>query len=233
MSLRAENIRRALEASGASEEEIREEMEEQEAGMPSLADRARVAGIPSLYRAVTWAMVEVDDPRKEAIESARLWTTGGTSWRGLYLWSEGGDVGEAYGVGKTQIAAAAALQLLDDRRRRVRWLECSRLMTDLNLSYANPQHEKAAAKLARPEEGEAVFMDDLDKIPVTDRNVQPVYTLIHDCVVEQVPLVITANRSLDSLSRDFGERFGSALASRLVGHCMDVEVGGRDRRLDP
>lgn len=131
------------------------------------------------------------------------------------------------------IAATAVLQILAAAKRPVRWLDCSRLLTDLNLPFGNPQYEQAAAKLSRPIPGEVIVLDDIDKLPATDRNIQPVFTLVNDCVGERTPLIITANRDLDSLAKDFGRRFGEAIASRLVGHCLDVEVSGRDRRVDP
>lgn len=227
---REENIRAALEAEGASKAEIEEALFSEQTSDPTA--RARRAGVPPLYAGVTWDSIEEDEPRKEAILAARQWARGVSLQRGLYLWSEG-EAGDAFGVGKTRIAAAAVAHILDRGGKQIRWLDCARLMTDLNLPFRNPQHERAAAKLQPPASFEVIILDDIDKMPATDRNVAPLFTLINDCVNAVAPLAITANRSLDSLAHDFGERFGEALASRLVGHCLDVEVGGRDRRLDP
>lgn len=225
MGKKAENIKRALIAEGASVDEIQAVLAELDEPV-DLASRAASSGIPALYRGATWKTIEEDAARKEAIFAGRRWAGGSSPWKGLYLWSDG------YGNGKTQIAAAAALQILEERPRPIRWLDCARLLTDLNLPFRNPQYEKAARKLERPGAGEIIILDDIDKLPATDRNVQPIFALVNDCVGEECPLVITANRHLDSLAKDFGERFGRALASRLVGHCLDVEVSGRDRRLD-
>lgn len=227
MSRRAENVRRALIAEGASVDEIREAMQELEANETDPAERARAAGVPTLYRTVTWDSIEEDEARKEAIFAARRWAKGTSPDRGLYLWSDG------YGNGKTLIAAAAAAQILSTRPRPVRWLDVVGLMTDLNLPFGNPQYERAASRLQPPGPLEVVILDDIDKIPATDRNIQPIFRLVNDCVNEEAPLIITANRDLNSLAADFGARFGSALASRLTGHCLDVEVAGRDRRVNP
>lgn len=229
---RAENIRRALEAEGASREEIVYALAELDA--PDPLDRARAAGIPALYRGVSWeSITEDEESRGEAIDAARRFAAGEASESGLYLWSDGEEAGEAYGVGKTRIAAAAASEILSGGSRSVRWLDVVQLMTDLNLPFKNPLYERAAAKLQPPGPREAVVLDDVDKLPPTDRNIQPIFALVNGCVQEEAPLIITANRSLDDLSRDFGDRFGRAMASRLVGHCLDVEVVGRDRRLEP
>lgn len=207
-------------------EEIERIVADHDAG-GDLSARAAGAGLPAIYRELTWESIEREEANDEAIAAGREWAEGKADAAGLFLW------GESYGVGKTMIAAAAVLQILRDRPRPVRWLDCSRLLTDLNLPFGNPQYEKAAAKLSRPAAGEVIVLDDIDKLPTTDRNIQPIFTLVNDCVGERTPLIITANRHLDALADDFGRRFGRAIASRLVGHCLDVEVAGRDRRVDP
>lgn len=154
---------------------------------------------------------------------------------GLYLWSDGGadeDV-SGFGTGKTRIAAAIAQYVLAAGTLRVRWLDIVRAMTDLNLPFSSRTYGAAAARLAKPTAGELIVLDDIDKQPPTDRNVQPIFALVNDCVNGEVPLLITANRNVDDLLADWGDRFGVAVASRIVGHCLDVEVRGRDRRLDP
>lgn len=279
MADRRDTYRQALEAEGASAEEIAETLAEVEAeatGRDPHA-RARRAGVPPLYLGVGFDDIELDD-RREAIMVARNWSvatvprqgpsevekrresrqppplTGRTPEDrhaelleriargdrstpipcGLYLWSAGdaSDDLTGFGTGKTRIAAAAAQHLLA-AGLRVRWLDVVRLMTDLNLSYRHPMYERAAHRLREPAPGEVVVLDDIDKQPPTDRNIQPIFALVNGCVNGETPLLITANRSPDDLQDDWGDRFGHAAASRIIGHCLDVEVRGRDRRLDP
>jgi DNA replication protein DnaC len=227
MSRKRENIRAALVAEGAPIDEINAVLAELDDERPSVERRAAAAGVPAIYRSVDWASVEKEEANDEAVFAGRRWASGTAPTNGLYLW------GRDYGVGKTYIAAAIVNEILANGRRPVRWLDCSRLLTDLNLPFGNPVYAKAAAKLAKPTPRELIVLDDIDKLPATDRNIQPVFALVNDCVGEETALIITANRDLDSLARDFGARFGGALASRLVGHCLDVEVAGRDRRLEP
>lgn len=153
--------------------------------------------------------------------------------RGVYLWSDGDDSEDTgFGSGKTRIAAAAAQLVVASRAFAVRWLDVVRLMTDLNLGFNNPQYERASRLLERPAENAALILDDIDKVPPTDRNLQPIFALLNDCVNSETPLLITANRHPDDLQADWGDRFGHAAASRIIGHCLDIEVRGRDRRLD-
>lgn len=270
MASRRENTRLALEAEGATAEEVAEalaDIDAEENGRDQHA-RARRAGVPALYLGVEWDHLELDDGRKLAILAARNWANallhltddelaerrqsreqpppvedvleriaaGDSSFpmpRGLYLWSEG-DADEdltGFGTGKTRIAAAAAQQIVNSGNFDVRWLDVVRLMTDLNRPFSSSAYGRAADRLRQPDAGELIVLDDIDKQPPTDRNLQPIFALVNDCVNGEVPLLITANRNPDDLAEDWGARFGHAVASRIIGHCLDVEVSGRDRRL--
>ncbi|HEV2790409.1 MAG TPA: ATP-binding protein [Solirubrobacterales bacterium] len=155
--------------------------------------------------------------------------------RGIYLWSDGADAGDditGYGTGKTRIAAAVAQYVLASGKLKVRWVDIVRAMTDLNLPFRNPTYARAADRLRPPGDCELVILDDIDKQPPTERNIQPIFALVNDCVNSQTPLLITANRHPDDLRQDWGDRFGHAASSRLMAHCLDIEVTGRDRRYD-
>lgn len=283
MANKRENTRLALEAEGATAEEIAEalaEIEAEEDGRDPNA-RARRSGVPPLYLGANFDGLDLDeDDRNTAIMAARNWAVfvagvdpddelskkrgrlpakmtrprggapsgssatllerlafgdlSGTIPKGLYLWSAEGDEDESgFGTGKTRIAAAVVQHVLRAGTLRVRWIDVVRSMTDLNLPFSHPVYAKAATRLGAPARGELVVLDDIDKQPPTDRNVQPIFALVNDCVNGEVPLLITANRSIDDLLEDWGDRFGVAVASRIIGHCLDVEVRGRDRRLDP
>lgn len=237
MADRRSNLRAALEAEGADPETIADTLAEMDAedAARDPHGRARSAGIPPLYFDASFDGIEKDEPGRTAgIRTAEAWARGVLPAKGLYLWSEG-DTDEdltGFGSGKTLIAAAAARAVLGAGELRLRWLDVIRLMTDLNLGYSNPRYEKAAEKVGPPQGGEAIVLDDIDKVPATERNIQPIFALVHDCVNGRTPLLITANRHPDDLQDDWGQRFGHAAASRIVGHCIDVEVRGRDRRLD-
>lgn len=242
MSNRRENTRRALEAEGATPQEVDEAIADIEAEEDDRDPnaRARRAGVPRRYLGVTFEDLDLDEAaRNAAIATARGWAAEvikpGGDRRGLYLWSTGGqdeDV-SGFGTGKTRIAAAVAQHALQDGALRVRWLDIVRAMTDLNLPFGHPTYARAATRLSKPGPDELVVLDDIDKQPPTDRNVQPIFALVNDCVNDEVPLLITANRDVDDLLTDWGERFGVAVASRIAGHCVAAEVRGRDRRLDP
>jgi predicted ATPase len=241
-SQRWHNIRKGMVADGASSPEIDQALLEVEAEEASLDPhaRARKAGIPALYLGAAFEDLE-EDSRRPAVEAAQAWARAWDGRRsptetsvlpGLYLWSSGdGDDDETgFGTGKTLLAAAAA-QAIQQGTSRLRWINVVREMTNLNFPFAHPTYVVAAHRMRKPERGEVVVLDDIDKQPPTDRNIQPIFALLHDCVGDRIPLLITANRDPDALQRDWGARFGHAAASRIIEHCLDVEVKGRDRRL--
>lgn len=232
-----QNLRRALEDEGLSPEEVGAYLREKDRDP---LERARRAGVPQLYLGRYFGDLK-EDERRDAIAAARRWAEAfeprRRAWkpevpRGIYLWASGdGSPDTGFGTGKTAIAAAAAQHLLG-QGCSVRWVKVARQMTNLNLPFAHPMYAKAAARLGEPREGEVIVLDDIDKLPPTERNIQPLFALLSDCAEEEIPLLITANRNPDDLAEDWGRRFGDASASRIIGHCLDVEVPGRDRRLD-
>lgn len=151
--------------------------------------------------------------------------------RGLYL---SGPVG----LGKTRIAATAAVQRLS--LAPVRWLSVSALMMKLSLDFKSPERAQAMRALDPPtfrpgaERLEpTLVLDDLDKVRASDYQLAPLYTAINGWIEEELPLLVTANASLDELEEKFGGDFGTPIASRLAEHCERFEIRGRDRRVDP
>lgn len=180
------------------------------------------SGIPEKWRSASFEELDRDPARADAIKAAEQWGAAGR--RGLLLH---GPVGR----GKTAIAAAATMARIE--RGSVRWLPVAELLLKLRMPFSSPEYAKAVRALEATDRRVALVLDDLDKLRPTDTSVQPLYVAVNAWVEAQQPLLVTLNKDLDSLATDFGERFGEAIASRLAEHCKVVEVGGRDRRVDP
>jgi DNA replication protein DnaC len=186
------------------------------------ARRIEGSGVPTRWQAVTFDRVERDELRAPAVDAAIKWAEAEKP-AGLLLWG-------AVGRGKTVIAAAAAMGRL--HRRRLRWLSVAQLLTDLRGGFDSPSYQAALRRIDPASTDAALVLDDLDKVPATAHQLQPLYVAINGWLERPLPLLVTMNRSPDELAAWAGESFGDALASRLCGYCEVVEVKGRDRRVD-
>lgn len=183
------------------------------------------AAVPQRFREVDWEdFTDTDEGCLAGIAAARRFAEGEDEM-GLYLW------GEKIGAGKTMMMGAVATALIR-RGVRVRWVDVARLLTDLRGGFNSRPYKRAFVQLDPAEPGEVLMLDDLDKPVPTDREVQPLYVAINEWTNAGNPILATANRHLDHLAEDFGQRYGVPIASRLIGACIDIEVDGRDRRLD-
>ena len=188
--------------------------------------RYEAARVPLRFREVEWEdFTDVEDGCKEALAAAQRFAEGERAM-GLYLWGE-------IGVGKTMMMGGIATTLVREQCR-VRWIDVARLLTDLRAGFNSRIYKRAFEQLDPAEPGEVLMLDDLDKAASnsTDREVQTLYVAVNEWSNSGNPMIVNANRHLDHLAADFGDRYGSPIASRLIGACFDFEVRGRDRRLD-
>lgn len=210
------------EGCAAAREQEAELHEERERQRERVEKRLGRSGIPRKWRSAVFESIEDDAPRREAIGAAMEWGLG--ERRGLLLH---GPVGR----GKTAIAAAAAVARL--QIQAVRWIGVADLLLTLSLPFDAPERAKALRALQIGDRRVALVLDDLDKAKPTDHALAPLFVAVNEWVEAEQPLLVTLNRTLDELAADFGDRFGEPIASRLAEHCKLVEVGGRDRRIEP
>jgi DNA replication protein DnaC len=191
----------------------------------AIAARGRRSGLPPKWRDLKWDDLDRrESPAREAaVDAAWTWAANPLTARGILL---AGPVG----IGKTRIAATAAAEWLR-HGGALRWMPVTNVMMKLGLGFGNPDREKAIQWL---ESGEgALVLDDLDKVKPSDWQLAPLFTAINRWVDHEQPLLVTCNKTLAELERDFGERYGPPIASRLAEHCEVFEIKGRDRRVEP
>lgn len=128
------------------------------------------------------------------------------------------------GAGKTHLAASACWERL--RRRNCLWLPVSHLLTQLRSGFGEA---KTSASRAVGDLG-AVILDDLDKVNATGYGQEVIFTAVDRRVQSGAPILVTTNLGLDAVRDKFGEGFGDAIASRLIGHCRVIRLEGEDRR---
>lgn len=210
------------EACAEREERERVEVERAEAQAFALERRRKTSGVPPKWQGQTFGQLDDDGPRRRALLRAGEWARGELA--GLVLWG-------AVGRGKTAIAAAAANLRIE--RAPVRWLPVAELLLDLRMPFDSPEYLRALRRLDAARGRASLVLDDLDKLKPTEHAVQPLYVAVNGWIEAELPLLVTLNRDLDELMSWMPETFGEALASRLSGYCATVEVGGRDRRVEP
>lgn len=201
------------------EQEQAEEREREK--IAEARDRVRRSGMPSIFMGLRWEDMDTDEPqRDEVIQAARAWSEHGEG--GLYLY---GPVG----TGKTRLASIAAKSVIRGGRD-VSWTSVPVLIARWSAEFGSKDKREAGEMLTRGRR--ALVLDDIDKVKASDSVLAQLFAAIDGRVVENTPLIVTANLSPGRLSERFGGSFGEAIASRLMEHCTVLNLAGRDRRLD-
>lgn len=202
-----------------TEEDDKEELERNTAEAREL--RVSAAAMPhSLIKAglkFEDMLDGADDRRASAIGVCREWASMSTpaARPGLYLWGP-------WGVGKTRLAATAAVARLE--HSPIRWVSVALLFAKLAAAWADVDRQKALKVITGKG---AVVLDDLDKVNPTENARQQLYTAINERIDAGAPMIVTANAKLSELA----DTLGDAIVSRLVGHCTQLELDGPDRRI--
>lgn len=182
-----------------------------------LERRVTISAMPDALRRLRFEALDGLDGL--AVAAARAWSAGELA--GLVLTG-------SFGVGKTWLAAAAALERMA-RGRQVAWRVAPLLMAQLGSGFGSPAHERAMQLLT---EGRcALVLDDLDKTRPTAFGAEQIFLAVDHAVTNGRALLVTTNLSPAGLAANWPEPFGDAIVSRLLGYCRVVPVPGEDRRL--
>jgi DNA replication protein DnaC len=183
---------------------------ERRAARESRRSRCRM---PNKLRGELLADFPARPEQRAAVEAARSWADGAIT--GLMLT---GPVG----TGKTRIAASACWTRLE--RRHCTYASVARAIARLGASLTDEGRREAISVFAG--QG-AIVLDDLDKARPSEYGKEQVFAAIDAREQAGAPLLVTTNLEPSGIA----ERYGEAVASRLVGYCRIVEVGGDDLRL--
>lgn len=217
-------------------EEKRLEQEEQRQ-REDAARKARIeqqmarSGMKARFLSRTFENFYADTPgrtkaRRISKEYADNFTAHSANGDGLYI--EG-----AFGTGKTHLAAAIAIQLME-QGKNVIFKTADDLLRDIKATFDENGREEQKV-LARLKECDLLVIDDIGKEQATDWSTAQLYAIINDRYECQKPVIITTNFNEDDLiavesPKGVGEHRIRAILSRLHEMCRLMTMNWQDWR---
>ncbi len=220
---------RDAEAIRQQEERDRRDREERHRNrVAELLDRS---GLKQRFTRRTFENFTTDTAeRKRSYETARAYAENFekhlVEGSGLYI--EG-----TFGTGKTHLAAAIALYLIE-QERRVIFKTADDLFRDVKETFDKDDGSEHKV-LERYKTTDLLIIDDLGKEQATDWTTAQLYAILNDRYENQKPVIITTNFNEDGLiamesPRNVGEHRIRAILSRLHETTTAMTMTGQDWR---
>lgn len=129
------------------------------------------------------------------------------------------------GLGKTFLSACIA-RAVADRGCSVVYESAGHLFSKLEQAKFSPS-EETRREAGRYNDCDLLILDDLGTEMPSQFTTAALYTLLNDRILENKPMVISTNLTIDELSR----RYSSQIASRLNGNFLLLPFVGEDIRV--
>jgi DNA replication protein DnaC/primosomal protein DnaI len=155
--------------------------------------------------------------RREVLAAAQDWAqVVGESARGLWLHGPAGS-------GKTRLLGTAVVEKL--RHTTVRWVNVAVLVMQLDMAWADADRQAALKVLTDPG---VVVLDDLDKVPPSERARMALFTALEARDKAGAGICVSSN----SKPSELADAFSSPFMSRLVKLANPMPYPGADMRLE-
>ena len=189
------------------------------------------SGMKARFLSRTFANFQTNTPERKrahrtAKEYADNFTAHSANGDGLYI--EG-----TFGTGKTHLAAAIAIQLME-QGHQVIFKTADDLLRDIKATFDESGRKEQEA-LDRLKKCELLVIDDIGKEQATDWSTAQLYAIINDRYECQKPLIITTNfNETDLIAVESPKGIGShrimAILSRLHETCRLMTMTWQDWR---
>ena len=133
-------------------------------------------------------------------------------------------LGGTVGTGKTHLAAAITMALMDEEYKVV-FGTVNSLLSKIRYSYSDDQADTEAELFERYTTCDLLVIDDLGKERVSDWTEQIVFDIINTRYENNKALVITTNLGLKEIKAKYREN-GEALIDRLLEMCKGIKLEG-------
>ncbi len=198
-----------------------------------IASRIDSSGIRKRFTTRTFnSFVTNTAPRKRAFDIAKRYADGWDeiSENGTGLYIEGTN-----GTGKTHLAVAIALQLMQGDKASVLFRTAGDMFLDIRNSFNNPSRtEKQVLDVYR--KVDLLIIDDLGKEQCTDWAISTLYSIVNERYEDLKPIIITTNYNSDGLvealtPKGCDDLKVRAIVSRLREMCQVITMAWKDYRI--
>lgn len=208
----------------------KEEAEERERLQQKISRLLGNSGIKKRFQSRTFESFEIDNKNMEAYEIANTYAEKFKHYKdkgeGLYF------VG-SFGTGKTHLAVAIALQLINQGVPVI----CKTLIDllgEIKKTFDDDSRVNEHQVLGLYRTVDLLVIDDLGKEPPTDWAMATFYSIINDRYENCLPTIITTNYNdkelIDRLSRKSDIKTAGAIVDRLHEVCFPVMMNWDSRR---
>jgi DNA replication protein DnaC len=134
------------------------------------------------------------------------------------------------GSGKTHLSVAITKQIIEEKQIQVKFVRIVDLLLEIRKTFDENESWKAENEselLRKYTFTPLLILDDIGSEKTTDWVRQVLYQIIDERWIEQKPIIVTSNLTLDELEGRLGER----IASRIAGITQLIEMQSHDYRI--
>jgi DNA replication protein DnaC len=183
--------------------------------------------IPLKYRGMDFEDFKTDTPEREKVfnkvqgyfnDAAKNFLIG----KNLILTGN-------FGTGKTLLMSILSNRLTSDYAFRVCYINAVDLINEIKDSFNTSTKITTKDVLNRYIKADFLFIDDIDKLNVTEYVRELMYSIINVRYENESPIIISSNNSIEVLDEKF---FGEAVVSRLLEKSTLIQFNSKNARFE-